>query len=162
MSLSPRLAGLAYGVAVAVVALDQAVKGWILHGLQLPFGVSISLLGPLRLTLVENRGISFGLFQSHASWTRWLLAAFSLAMAGALAVWARRIDKSFTALAVGLIMGGAVGNLIDRVTRGWVVDFIDVQGLYFPWVFNIADSAISVGVALLLAESVLAPKAQAR
>jgi len=62
------------------------------------------------------------------------------------------------ALALGLVIGGAVGNLIDRVRFGAVVDFLDFKGLYFPWVFNVADSAITVGVILLIAESVLTPK----
>ena len=150
--------GLAYGLAIAVVALDQAAKAWIVGGLRLTPGLSLEIWGPLRLTLVENRGVSFGLFQSDAPWTRWALAGFSLAVAGLLAGWARRAERPLTGLCVGLIMGGAVGNLIDRVRSGSVVDFVDVQRLHFPWVFNLADSAITVGVALLLAENLLSPR----
>ena len=74
----------------------------------------------------------------------------STAVAVALAVWVRKADRPLLASAIGLIIGGAVGNLIDRIRYGYVVDFIDASGLYFPWVFNVADAAINVGVALLL------------
>jgi signal peptidase II len=149
---------LAYSLATAVVLADQAAKAWIVGGLRLIPGLSLDVWGPLRLTLVQNRGVSFGLFQSDAPWTRWALAGFSLAVAAALAVWARRAERPLTGFCVGLIMGGAVGNLIDRVRSGSVVDFVDVQRLYFPWVFNVADSAITVGIVLLLAESLLSPR----
>jgi signal peptidase II len=152
MSVVSRAGALAYGLAVTVVALDQAVKAWVLGGLRLTTGVARAVWGPLRLTLVENPGVSFGLFQSDASWTRWALAAFSLIVAIALAFWARRADKPYTGLALGLIIGGAVGNFVDRVRTGVVIDFVDVTALYFPWVFNVADSAITVGILLLLAE----------
>jgi len=153
-----RWGGLAYGLAIAVVALDQAVKAWMVGGLRLIPGLSLDVWGPLRLTLVENRGVSFGLFQSDAPWTRWALAGFSLAVAGVLAGWARRAERPLTGVCVGLIMGGAVGNLIDRVRLGSVVDFVDVQSLHFPWVFNLADSAITVGIILLLAENLFSPR----
>jgi signal peptidase II len=152
MSPVSRAGALAYGLAVTVVALDQAVKAWVLGGLRLATGIPRPVWGPLRLTLVENPGVSFGLFQSDASWTRWALAAFSLGVAIALAFWARRADKPYTGLALGLVIGGAVGNFVDRVRNGVVVDFVDVTALYFPWVFNVADSAITVGILLLLAE----------
>jgi signal peptidase II len=111
--------------------------------------------------LVENPGVSFGMFQNDSNWARWLLAAFSLTVAGALGLWVRRAEKAFTGLAIGLIIGGAIGNLIDRVRNGVVVDFVDVTALYFPWVFNVADSAISIGIVLLLVESFLQPRAGA-
>jgi signal peptidase II len=149
---------LAYALAVGVIVADQAAKAWIVGGLGLTPGLSLDIWGPLRLTLVENRGVSFGLFQSDAPWTRWALAGFSLAVAGVLAGWARRAERPLTGFCVGLIMGGAVGNLIDRVRSGSVVDFVDVQRLHFPWVFNVADSAITVGIILLLAENLLLPR----
>jgi signal peptidase II len=158
MTLVSRSGALAYGLAVGVIVLDQAVKSWIMNGLHLEPGISLAIWGPLRLTLVENRGVSFGLFQSDAPWTRWALAAFSLVVSLALAVWVRRAEKPFTGLALGLIIGGAMGNLLDRVRNGAVVDFVDVQALYFPWVFNVADSAITIGIVLLMAESVFAPR----
>ncbi|HEY2179002.1 MAG TPA: signal peptidase II [Caulobacteraceae bacterium] len=149
---------LAYGLAAAVVAVDQAVKAWIVGVAHLALGEPQPIWGPLRLTLVENRGVSFGLFQSDAPWTRWALAGFSLLVAVALGIWVRRAERRFSAVAIGLIIGGAVGNLIDRIRLGVVVDFVDVTALMFPWVFNVADSAITAGIALLLAESFLAPR----
>ncbi len=139
---------LAFGVALAVVLIDQATKRWVLDGLGLVPGVPRPLFWPLSLTLVRNDGISFGFFQTHAAWTRWALAAFSAAASIVLVLWVRRVDRPLVALAVGLILGGAVGNLIDRVRLGSVVDFVDVHPLFFPWIFNVADSGITLGVIL--------------
>jgi signal peptidase II len=150
---------LAFGVAALVIILDQAAKAWVVDGLRLTPGFSRPLFWPLAFTLVRNDGISFGFFQTHAGWTRWALAAFSLAASLALVAWARRAERALTGLAVGLILGGALGNLIDRVRLGAVVDFVDVHPLIFPWIFNLADSGITIGVILLLAENLLAPKA---
>jgi signal peptidase II len=162
MSLSTRAGVLAYGLAATIIVADQAVKAWILTSLKLIPGLPYSVWGPLRLTLVDNSGVSFGLFQSDAPWTRWALAAFSLVVAVALGAWVRRAEKLFTGIAVGLIMGGAVGNLVDRLRRGAVIDFVDVQALHFPWVFNLADAAISVGIALLLLEGMFTPHGRER
>jgi signal peptidase II len=158
MKLASRAGVMAYGLAIAVITIDQIVKSWVVGGLGLAPGGSLAIWGPLRLTLVENRGISFGLFQSDAPWTRWALAAFSLGVSLALAIWVRRTEKAFSGLALGLIIGGAVGNLFDRVRNGAVVDFVDVQALYFPWIFNVADSAITIGIMLLMAESLISPR----
>jgi signal peptidase II len=165
--LNGRLAYLSYGVAAAVVAADQLLKYWILEVYRLPDRLaeqsvrlgtdtpSMPVLGPFHLTLVSNQGVSF--LNLGFSWTRWALSAFSIAVAVALAFWARRIERPLLSLAVGLIMGGAVGNLIDRVRLGAVVDFLDFSRIWFPWVFNLADSAITVGSALLVFELFLAP-----
>lgn len=154
MSLVTRVGAFALALAAGVAALDQEAKAWILS-LGLVPGEPHPVWGPLRLTLVENRGVSFGLFQSEASWTRWALAAFSLGVAVALAIWVRRAHRLYTGLALGLIIGGALGNFLDRVRDGQVVDFVDVTALRFPWVFNVADSAITIGVVLLLAEGLI-------
>jgi signal peptidase II len=146
---------LAFGVAALVVLVDQATKAWVVEGLNLTPGFSRPMLWPLAITLVRNDGISFGFFQTHAPWTRWVLAGFSLAVSVGLGLWMRRADRLLTGLAAGLILGGALGNLVDRVRLGAVVDFIDVHPLVFPWIFNVADSGISVGVVLLLAENLL-------
>ncbi|HLZ83933.1 MAG TPA: signal peptidase II [Caulobacteraceae bacterium] len=146
----------AFALAALVIALDQAMKHWVLTGLGLAVGESRPMLWPLSFTLVRNDGISFGFFQTHAPWTRWALAAFALAVSLALIAWVRRADRLVTGVAGGLILGGAVGNLIDRVRLGAVVDFVDVHPLVFPWIFNIADSGITVGVIILLAENLLA------
>lgn len=118
-------------------------------------GASLPLLGPIHLTMVHNYGMSFGLLRD-SDWGRWLLIGFSILVVIGLAVWVHKATRPLLAVGIGLIIGGAIGNnLIDRVIYGYVVDFIDVSRLYFPWVFNIADSGISVGVALLLLDSFL-------
>lgn len=173
MSRAARLAMLAYGLALVVIVADQALKYWILDVYRLPERLSelaattgaerpsIAVVGPFHLTLVSNSGVSFGFMNIGASWTRWVLTGFSLAVAAALAVWAWRVEKLWLALSVGLIMGGAVGNAIDRIRLGAVTDFLDFSTLRFPWVFNIADSAITVGAVLLIWDLFLAPRKRA-
>lgn len=145
---------LAFGLAAAVLVVDQAVKAWILEGLDLPLRLSVDLVWPLRLTMVWNEGVSFGFLQARHDLARWGLTAFALVVALALAAWARRADRRLLGVALGLIIGGAVGNAIDRARFGAVVDFIDVSALgFFPWVFNVADAAITIGVLLMLLDS---------
>ena len=151
-----RLTGLAwsaYGLAALVVALDQAAKAWVL-GLGLQFYDTQPVAGVLHVTLVPNSGVSYGLFQANQPVVRWALVAFSLAVTAMIVWWARKSPRPLQALGFGLIAGGAIGNAIDRVRFGWVVDFIDVQRIgFFPWVFNVADSAITIGVIALLLDS---------
>ncbi len=139
-------------LAGAIVALDQITKAVVLE--RLPLGVPVSVIdGWLALTLVLNPGLAFGLLGSVPPGWRWVVAALSLV---ALAVLARVALRVLPAggwtgrLAIGLIFGGAVGNLVDRARFGAVVDFVDVywRGWHWP-AFNVADSAITVGVALL-------------
>ncbi|MFI4964464.1 MAG: signal peptidase II [Caulobacterales bacterium] len=145
-----RLGWTALLLAAAVVVADQAVKHWVLQVLRLQEGQSIPVFGPLRLTGVWNPGVSFGFLQAQHDLVRWLLVAFSVVVAIILAVWVRTTRRPLFAVAVGLVIGGAVGNVIDRIRIGAVADFVDVSRLYFPWVFNVADSAITVGICLLL------------
>ena len=152
---------LAYGLAAAVIVLDQLSKAWVLKALDFGSRPPLEILPFFHLNLTHNAGISFGLFRAETDLVRWLLVSFALAVVAALALWARRIGRTLTAFAVGLILGGAIGNnLIDRVRTGSVTDFLDFHPL-FPWVFNVADSAITVGVALLLLESFLKPEVAA-
>ena len=146
----PRLALVAYALAAVVVALDQALKYWILNVFELPDRISAEVLGPFRLSMVWNKGVSFGVLNFDSGAARWPLTVFAFVIAGALAWWARRLEKPILAVAIGLIMGGAVGNAIDRIRLGAVADFLDFHELWFPWVFNIADSAITVGAVLLI------------
>ena len=151
-----RLGWTAYAIAIATIVLDQISKAWILATLGTTQGASQPVFGPLYLTMVHNYGMSFGLFRG-SELARWLLTIFSAAVVVGLAIWARKAVKPLMAAGLGLIIGGAFGNnLIDRIRYGYVVDFIDVTRLHFPWVFNVADSAITVGVALLLLDSFLA------
>jgi signal peptidase II len=141
---------MAFTLAAAIVVADQAVKAWILSGLNLPLLVTQQVAGPFYLTMVWNAGVSFGFLKAEHDIVRWLLAAFSIGVATLLAIWVRKADRPLFAASVGLVMGGAVGNVIDRIRFGAVADFVDLSRLYFPWVFNVADSAISIGVCLLL------------
>jgi signal peptidase II len=150
MSGITKLGWTALLLAVLVVIADQAVKHWILDVLRLQEGQSIPVFGPLRLTGVWNPGVSFGFLQAQHELVRWLLVGFSIAVSIVLAVWVRATQRPLFAVAVGLVIGGAVGNVIDRIRIGAVADFVDVSKLYFPWVFNLADSAITVGICLLL------------
>ena len=151
----PRLACAAYGFALVVIVLDQLSKAWILEGLSLREVGRVAVLPPvLNLSYVENAGVSFGLFGGGEA--RWLLSLFSVVVAGALAWWATQANRRLLISAIGLVIGGAVGNAIDRIRFGYVVDFLDFSGTgVFPWVFNLADSAITVGVILLILDSVL-------
>ncbi|THD77924.1 MAG: signal peptidase II [Phenylobacterium sp.] len=139
------------GVAAAalIVALDQLSKAWALHALA-EQGVSRPLVGWLRATLVFNRSNAFGLAPIAGELSRLGLAAFNLAMAAALLWWLfRRRHALPMALGAGVLAGGAVGNAVDRVRLGYVVDFLDLSRLGFPWIFNVADSSVDLGIALL-------------
>jgi signal peptidase II len=143
--MTSRLPLLAYLIAALVVILDQGSKLFVLQHLHLTPGYPISVLSFFNLNLTSNTGVSYGLFRDGPSITRWLLAAFSAGVAVALIIWVRNATKLLTVLGVGLIIGGAIGTLID---------------LHFPWIFNGADSAITVGVILFLIELVLTPDAK--
>ena len=139
-------------LATAVVVVDQVTKHVVLA--HLPPGVSAPVFeGWLALTLVMNPGLAFGLLGDIPSGWRWLVALLSLAALAVLAKVALRVLPSGGPLgraAIGLIFGGAVGNLIDRARFGAVVDFVDVHWRGYHWpAFNVADSAITIGVALL-------------
>jgi signal peptidase II len=151
-----RLGAAAYLLAALVVLLDQISKAWVMGPLNLAERGTIPVLPVFRLTLVMNRGVSFGLLRADQPLGRWLLVAAALGVVVFLIGWVRRTERPLFAAAVGLVVGGALGNnLIDRVRIGQVVDFLDFSGLYFPWVFNVADSAITLGVMLLLLDSLL-------
>lgn len=154
----PRIAYAAYGFALLVIVLDQLTKAWMMGGLELRELQQIPVWSPFfNLTWVENRGVSFGLFGDGSA--RWLLSAFSLAVAGVLGWWALKADRRLLISAIGLVMGGAIGNVIDRIRFGYVIDFLDVSGIGFPWVFNVADAAINVGVILLILDSLQSERA---
>lgn len=161
MTRVTRLALLAYGLAVAVIIADQALKYWVLDVFRLPERGPTPVVGPFWLSMVRNKGVSFGFLNGDYGWTRWALTLFDVVVAGALAVWVRRVERPILSIAVGLIIGGALGNMIDRVRLGSVVDFLDFSRLMFPWVFNLADSGVSVGVALLLLDALWAPRKRA-
>lgn len=148
----PRITWAAYGFAIAVVAVDQITK-LSMVGMDLQELGRVPLIPPiLNLTWVENTGSSFGMFGGGQF--RWALSAFQLIVAGLLAWWALSAKRRLLITAIGLVIGGAIGNVIDRIRLGYVIDFIDFSGTgVFPWVFNVADSAITVGVVVLLLDS---------
>jgi signal peptidase II len=143
-----------FALAGAIVVLDQISKAAVLG--RLPLGVPVSLIdGLLALTLVMNPGLAFGLLGGVPRTWRWVVAALSLVALAVLARVALRVlpvGGWAGRVAIGLIFGGAVGNLIDRAQFGAVVDFVDVHWHGWHWpAFNVADSAITVGVAILAA-----------
>jgi signal peptidase II len=142
-------------LAVLVVALDQASKAWIVS--HMAYGGIRTLLPVLDITLRYNRGAAWSMLDSASGWQRWLFSGLAVIVGVGLLVWLRRIDgrtQKLLALSLSLILAGALGNLIDRLHSGQVVDFIlahwhDAQ---FP-AFNVADSAITVGAALMLLDA---------
>ena len=147
-------------IALAVVLVDQIVKAAVLTH----FGGSAVDSAPLApfldLTLRLNRGISFSLFARDSASGEAALLAVTLAATGLLAWWLIRSQSALSAVGLGLIIGGALGNAIDRVAHGAVIDYLDLHafGRHF-FVFNVADAAINVGVALLIFDLLLVPRA---
>lgn len=149
-----RYVGAGLIAAALVLVADQASKWAILSVLELPRTGQIVLAPVLNLTMVWNHGVTFGLLTGVGIWAHWLLAGVALAVVGALAVWLFRAENRVVAIALGAIAGGAVGNVIDRVRFGAVVDFIDAHlGAWHWYVFNVGDAAIVCGVVALLIES---------
>ena len=142
----------AYVLALAIFAFDQITKWLMIGPLALRERGQIELLPIFNLTWVENRGISLGLFTADSELGRWLLVAMTAAIAVGVAWWIRREESRGDQFALALVLGGALGNIVDRVRFGYVVDFADLHfGAFRPFlVFNVADAAISIGVIILL------------
>lgn len=142
------LRGLA--VALAWIVLDQATKWWLLEVAMRPPRV-IEVTPFFNLVLAWNRGVSFSLFAHEAEVMPYLLSALALAITAMLLVWLRRTDRPFLAVCIGLVIGGALGNVIDRLRFGAVTDFLDFHlwGYHYP-AFNIADAGICIGVLMIL------------
>jgi signal peptidase II len=150
---------LARGLATAalVAVLDQLGKAWILGVFaDAPLGERLEVTPFFNLVLTWNRGMSFGLFNSAAGLNTLIFTALAAIIVTGLIVWLRRVEQWLLAIAIGMVIGGAVGNVIDRLWRGAVVDFLDfhLAGWHF-YVFNLADAAITVGVGLMLLDSLL-------
>lgn len=142
--------------ALSLAAIDQATKYWIVEIVRLPerVGGKIEISAIFDLTYVRNYGASFGMLAGGAG-SRVLLTAISLGVSIGLAIWLARLTRPVVAAGVALIIGGALGNLVDRLMLGYVVDFLDFSGLHFPWVFNVADASINVGIALFILDAIL-------
>ena len=138
-------------VAVATLIADQASKLWVLFIFGLPELGRVAVLPFFDLAMVWNRGISYGLFQQDGLTGRLVLLAITLVAVVILTIWLRREDSRLAGIGIGLILGGAIGNAVDRLAYGAVADFVLLHAAGFEWyVFNIADAAIVVGVAALL------------
>ena len=147
--------------ALISFALDQFHKWWMLNITGITQGDVIVVTPFLDLILIWNRGISYGQFQQESFAGRFALAVFSLIAVLALAVWlARSQQPRLTAMAIGLVMGGALGNAFDRLIRPGVADFFSLHAFGYSWyIFNVADMAIVAGVACLLYDAVfVSPK----
>lgn len=159
--MSPvRLGALA---AVATVALDQGSKLGLLFGYELPVREPVTLAPFLDLVVLWNRGVSYGLLQQNSEAGRWGLVALSLVASLALGRWMTRAGTRLLALSLGLIVGGALGNSVDRIAYGAVFDFVHLHAGRFSWyVFNIADAAIVAGVVGLVYDGLVAERSRAR
>ncbi|MCC6656740.1 MAG: lipoprotein signal peptidase [Rhodocyclaceae bacterium] len=147
------------GLAGLIIVLDQLTKFWVVSALRL--GQSVELTSFLNLVLVYNPGAAFSVLSDAGGWQRWFFVVLAIAVSG----WLTFLIRSHAAerllpLAATLILGGALGNVIDRIRYGAVVDFVDLHAVSWHWpAFNVADSAISVGVALLVWQQLFcAPK----
>ena len=152
---------LGYLVALCVFVVDQAVKFAVTGPLALNrLGDQLVLLPIFQFTYTENNGISLGLLNATNPIGRWMLVALTSAIAIAVAVWIGREKNRVDQAALGLVLGGALGNILDRVRFGYVVDFADLHfGDFRPFlVFNVGDAAISIGVVILLLRAFLTRK----
>ncbi len=139
-------------IIVAVLIADQVSKLILLGAMEPPRLIVVT--GFFNILLVWNKGVSFGLFNQGGTTSLWILSALALAIAAALTIWLARTDKRLVGWSLALIIGGALGNVVDRVRFGAVIDFLDfhVAGWHWP-AFNVADAAITIGVVLLLFEN---------
>jgi signal peptidase II len=156
---------LGFLVALLVFSLDQLVK-WIVTG---PLGVNYIgaekyLLPVFQFTYTQNNGISLGLLNATTELGRWMLVALTSAIALGVAFWMGREKNRIDQLALGMVLGGALGNILDRTLHGYVVDFADLHfGEWRPFlIFNVGDAAISIAVVILLLRAFLSRKDQAK
>lgn len=141
-------------IAVVVVALDLWTKSLATQMLQ--YGRPVEILPVLDFTLLHNRGAAFSFLSSAGGWQRWVFTAIALAVSAVLLVWTLQLKphERWLSVTLPLILGGALGNLYDRLTLGYVVDFVHFhwQGRYFP-AFNIADAAITAGAIMMIIDA---------
>ena len=148
---------LALGLAAAVLVLDQASK-WIIVQVMAGTHHVIEVTGFFNLVLTYNTGVSFGFLSGLPAW---VLIVCSLAIVAGLIIWLRRQSRRLPALGIGLVVGGALGNVIDRLHAPGVIDFLDLHGFGIHWpAFNVADSAITVGIGLILFDSLFLEREQ--
>ena len=143
-------------IALLIIGLDQWTKS--LASQMLNYGIPVEVLPVFNLTLQHNEGAAFSFLSDAGGWQRWLFTAISSIVSVILVIWLHRltVQEKLLAVSLSLILGGAIGNLWDRIELGYVVDFISVhyQAKYFP-AFNIADSAITIGAGLMILDMFL-------
>ncbi|CAA7613206.1 signal peptidase II [Magnetospirillum sp. UT-4] len=150
-------------LAAIVMILDQATKWWIVETVMRPEGVAetpffspvrIEVLPVFDLVMAWNRGVSFGIFNTDGPWNALVLSVLSLVISGGLVLWLHKAETRLVGYALGAIIGGALGNVVDRIRWGAVADFLDVHVAGWHWpAFNLADSAITVGAVLLVLDA---------
>jgi signal peptidase II len=144
-------------LAGAVLALDQLTKAWVSASFSIYERMNV--LPFLDITRIHNRGAAFSFLSSASGWQRWFFAALALAVSVLIVAWLRRLPagQSRLAASLALVLGGAVGNLWDRLQHGYVIDFIDFYYRTWHWpAFNVADSAITIGAVLLIMDALAA------
>jgi signal peptidase II len=141
-------------LSLLVFVFDQASKLWVVSNFELY--ESIQLFPSLNFTYVHNLGAAFSFLSSAGGWQRWFFVGVALIATTVLLIWLRKLKPSerWMAVTISLVLGGAIGNLYDRISYGYVIDFIDVYYKAHHWpVFNIADAAISIGVVMMLIDA---------
>jgi signal peptidase II len=157
-----RKSALGFGIAAIVFMLEQVTKWIVLGPLDLRVVGQIEILPIFNLTYTENHGISLGLLQASSDAMRWALVAGTSLVAIGVGYWITREERRGDQVALGMVLGGALGNILDRVRHGYVVDFADLHfGSFRPFfIFNVADAAISIGVVILLLRAFLVKEAR--
>lgn len=142
-------------LSMLIILLDQATKYWVTHSMAL-FD-SVAVIPYFNITLLHNYGAAFSFLADAGGWQRWFFIALALIVTAAVVFWLRKLPKEnhrFLAIGLALIIGGALGNVIDRAMYGYVIDFIDIYYGTWHWpAFNVADSAITVGAIIMIIDS---------
>ena len=140
-------------LAACITVADQATKAWALNGWFFP-PQTIEVTSFFNLVAVWNSGVSFGLLANHSEAMPYILTGFAIVVSLGLTVWLLRVQSRLLEVGLGLVIGGAFGNVIDRLRFQAVVDFIDLHAAGYHWpAFNVADAAVTIGVSLLLLDS---------
>ena len=156
---------LGFIVALVVFGLDQLTKWWVTGPLGVDYEGAVKYILPIfQFSYTQNEGISLGLLDAHNPLGRWMLVGLTSAIAIGVAFWITREKNRIDQLALGMVLGGALGNILDRTLHGYVVDFLDLHfGEYRPFlIFNVGDAAISIAVVILLLRAFLSRKDQAK
>ncbi|MCK5425238.1 MAG: signal peptidase II [Emcibacter sp.] len=146
-------------IALSALVVDRISKWWIMDVLELPKIQMVQIMPLFNLQWVENRGVSFGMLSADGDVGRWALVIVTSLIVFGLGIWLKSVQTRLLGIAIGLVIGGAVGNIYDRITFGYVADFLQFYvGDWSFAVFNVADSCITVGAALLIWDSFFGPK----